>query len=177
MAGVRSCAALARCLTLGLVLATTAGCARTLYNFGEIDPGVIYRSAQPSPMFLRYLVNRYGVRSLINLRGRTPGFESQFAARNGLKIFTFDLSASRPPTQRDVERFLAIVADPTNQPVLVHCRNGVDRTGYMVGLYRLERQGWTPEQVTHEMNRFMQFSVLNSAPQRVITEGARSPAR
>ena len=162
-------------VALALVVGSGAGCARALYNFGEIESGVLYRSAQPSPLFLRYLVARHGVRSLVNLRGRTPGFESRFAAEHGLRLFSFDMSASRAPTQAQVDRFLEIVADEANHPILVHCRNGVDRTGYMVGIVRLQ-QGWTPAQVTREMNRFLQFSVLNAAPQKVITETARSPS-
>ena len=113
------------------------------------------------------------IRSLVNLRGRTPGFESRFAAEHGLPVFSFDLSASRPPTEADVTRFLEIVTDPANQPVLVHCKNGVDRTGYMVALYRIEKEGWSKERALAEMNRFMQFAVLNPVPASVVSEGAR----
>ncbi|MCP4003538.1 MAG: dual specificity protein phosphatase family protein [bacterium] len=157
-----------------VVLAGSPGCARTLYNFGEVHEGQIYRSGQPSPLFLRWLVSKRGVRTLINLRGRTPGFESAFAAHHGLRLYSFNLSASRPPSQDDVERFLRIVRDPANHPLLVHCRNGVDRTGYMVGLVRTTDDGWTVERATNEMNRYLQFSWLNSAPQRVLTEHLRA---
>ena len=46
-------------LALGVVLSILSGslgCARLLYNFGEVDPARIYRAAQPSPLFLRWLV-------------------------------------------------------------------------------------------------------------------------
>lgn len=161
-------------LGLSLLLLAPLGCARTLYNFGTIEPGKVYRSAQPSPLFLRWLVRNTEVRTLVNLRGRTRGFESQFAAENRLRLYSFDLSASRPPTQEDVDRFLAILDDPANHPVLVHCRNGVDRTGYMLALYRIQRQRWTPEQALAEMRRFLQFETLNPVPASVVSEGARS---
>ena len=86
--------------------------------------------------------------------------ESDFAARHRLRLFSFDLSASRPPSQAEVARFLEIVSDPANQPVLVHCRNGVDRTGYMLGLYRIEADGWSPERAAREAVR----SVLAELP-------------
>lgn len=156
-------------------MAASPGCARVVYNFGTVAPERIYRSSQPSPLFLRYLVERYGVRSLVNLRGRTPGFESDFAARQGLKLFSFDLSASRPPDEAEVARFLQIVSDPANQPVLVHCRNGVDRTGYMIGLYRTRADGWSSERAAREMSRYLQFGWLNPTPKRVVEHGLRAP--
>jgi protein tyrosine/serine phosphatase len=158
-----------------LLLGGPSGCTRALYNFGAVQKGQIYRSAQPSPLLLRYLVARQGIRSIVNLRGRTPGYESAFSARNGLRLFTLDLSSRRPPSGAEVERFLGIVTDPENQPVLVHCRNGVDRTGYMVALYRLEEEGWDEARAIREMNRFLQFEWHNPLPQAVVRDGLRSP--
>ena len=170
MARVRLLAAL-------LLFATTsAGCAPLLYNFGSVEDGSIYRSAQPSPLLLRWLVERHGIRTLINLRGRTPGFESAFAARNRLRLYAFDLSASRAPDAGDVERFLALLRDRSNYPLLVHCRNGVDRTGYMLALYRTRELGWDVDRAAREMNRYWQFSWFNPLPQAVVKRGRQRPA-
>jgi protein tyrosine/serine phosphatase len=158
---------------LAVLLIATPSCARTLYNFGTVAEGRVYRSAQPSPWMLRWVVAKHGVRTLVNLRGRTPGFESRFAAQNGLRLFSFDVSASRPPTEPEVERFLAVLADPQNYPILVHCRSGVDRTGYMLAMYRMSAQGWSKEQALAEMRRFMQFETLNGVPATVVRDGAR----
>ncbi len=160
-------------VALILTLGVSSGCARTLYNFGTVEPGRIYRSAQPSPLFLRWLLAQRGIRTLINLRGRTPGFESAFAARHGLRLYSFDLSAGRPPTTQDVERFLSILEDPNNYPLAVHCRNGVDRTGYMLGTYRVEVTGWEAGRAIREMNRYLQFERLNAVPQAVVRDGLR----
>ncbi len=158
-----------------LLLAVSPGCARLAYNFGTIEEGRIYRSAQPSPFFLRWLRSGPEIRTLVNLRGDTPGWESRFAARNGMRLFSFDLSASRPPRQSEVDRFLRVLRDPENYPLLVHCRNGVDRTGYMLALYRTQDQGWDADRAAREMNRFWQFSLFNATPQQVVKEGLRRP--
>lgn len=162
-------------LLLTLALGSSLGCARLLYNFGTVEEGRVYRTSQPSPLFLRWLVSRRQIQTLVNLRGRTPGYESAFAARHGLKLFSFDLSASRPPTQEDVERFLHILQDPDNYPLVVHCRNGVDRTGYMIASYRVEVQGWDANRAAREMNRYLQFEWLNPNPQSVVKDGLRAP--
>jgi protein tyrosine/serine phosphatase len=172
--GTRPRARRAACLlAIALVATSASGCSRALYNFGAVESGRIYRAAQPSPLFLRWLVSRYQIRTLVNLRGRTRGFESAFAARNGLRLYSFRLSSTRPPSPDEVERFLDVVSDPENQPVLVHCRGGVDRSGYMLGIYRLERSGWSRERAVREMNRFLQFEWRNPVPQQVVRDGLR----
>jgi protein tyrosine/serine phosphatase len=173
---VNACARGASVAVAVLLLLATSGCARTLYNFGTVAEGRVYRSAQPSPWMLRWAVANHGVRTLVNLRGRTPGFESHFAAQRGLRLFSFDLSASRPPTDEDVERFLDILGNPEHYPILVHCRSGVDRTGYMLALYRMSEEGWSKEQALAEMRRFLQFETLLAVPATVVRDGARTTA-
>ncbi len=167
--------ALAALLALALATAAGSGCARLVYNFGTVQADQIYRSAQPSPWFLGWLTRHHEIRTLVNLRGDTEGFESAFAARHGLRLYSFDMSASRPPSEQEVARFLAILDDPANRPLLVHCRNGVDRTGYMLGLYRVARHSWDPQRAAREMNRYLQFERLNPVPQQVVRDGARAP--
>jgi protein tyrosine/serine phosphatase len=41
----------------------------------------------------------------------------------------------------EIDRVLAVMADPTMQPVFVHCEHGVDRTGLIVALYRVKYEG------------------------------------
>ena len=162
-------------LLVTFVLGSSLGCARLLYNFGTVEEGRVYRTSQPSPLFLRWLVAQRKIRTLVNLRGRTPGYESAFATRHGLKLFSFNLSAGRPPTQEDIERFLRILQDPDNYPLAVHCRNGVDRTGYMIASYRVGVQGWDANRAAREMNRYLQFEWINPIPQSVVKDGLRAP--
>ena len=46
---------------------------------------------------------------------------------------------------------MAIVSDPKNQPVYVHCLYGSDRTGAMVALYRMALQQWSAKAAIEEM--------------------------
>ncbi len=161
-------------LSVGLaVLSGNLGCARLLYNFGEVEPGRIYRAAQPSPLFLRWLVKHEQIRTLVNLRGKTQGYESAFAGRHGLRVHSFNLSSRRAPSDAQVQRFLAILADPTNHPILVHCRNGADRTGYMLGIYRVGVSGWNVDRAAREMTRYFQFPARNPVPRQVLDDHAR----
>ncbi len=53
----------------------------------------------------------------------------------------------------DVKRFLQLVRDPNNQPVLLHCKHGADRTGMMVAIYRVVEQGWSKQAAIAEMTQ------------------------
>ena len=53
-----------------------------------------------------------------------------------------------------VERALAIINDPANQPVFVHCKHGADRTGTVVAIYRITHDGWSSEQALHEAKKY-----------------------
>jgi len=54
---------------------------------------------------------------------------------------------------RKVLEFLKIVTNPQRQPVFVHCRRGADRTGVMIAVYRVVRQGWSRDAAVEEMTK------------------------
>lgn len=54
------------------------------------------------------------------------------------------------PDRQAVERLLAVIEDPTRQPVFIHCRRGADRTGTIVAIYRLRHDCWSAEQAIGE---------------------------
>jgi protein tyrosine phosphatase (PTP) superfamily phosphohydrolase (DUF442 family) len=58
------------------------------------------------------------------------------------------------PSTDDIQKFLAIVEDPSKQPVVVHCAQGVRRTGMMVAAYQETVLGWDKERVKREMLTF-----------------------
>jgi tyrosine-protein phosphatase SIW14 len=55
------------------------------------------------------------------------------------------------PVEENVRKFLAVMADPKNHPVLVHCFAGIHRTGAYTALYRMEFEHWTHDRALEEM--------------------------
>ncbi len=117
-----------------------------LPNLHAVSP-ILFRSAQPTADGFRELA-RLGVKSVISLRA----FHGDSAALAGT-----GLGYSRIPfhtwhaEDEDVVAFLRFVNDPVNQPVLVHCLHGADRTGTMCAIQRIAVDGWTVERAVEEM--------------------------
>ncbi len=126
-----------------------------LPHFGAVRPGVLYRSGQPRAAGLPAL-RLYGIRTLVNLRG--TGFadsraEMAFAARHGLRFYHLPVGTTEDAIADSVRRFLAIMEDRDNWPVLVHCSRGKERAGLFSAVFRMEFDGWSNQKALYEMHR------------------------
>lgn len=61
------------------------------------------------------------------------------------------MNASDQPNELQVNQILDALKNVDNFPVFIHCHHGQDRTGLIIGLYRVEVQGWTPSKAYQEM--------------------------
>lgn len=119
-------------------------------NFGRIAPGIT-RGAQPSDKALAMMA-KDGVKTIIDLRMNGSGTENEEATTNrlGMKYVHIPMTLFTPNTQQ-VAQFLSIVNSPANLPAFVHCRQGADRTGTLVAIYRRKVQGWDFDKTYTEM--------------------------
>ncbi len=107
-------------------------------NFGVVAPGRLYRSNHPTPGRLAMLARRYGLRTLINLRGRcgngSDALSRAQAARLGLRFVDAPLSSGRAPLREEVLVLAdALLGSP--EPLLVHCKSGADRAGFAAAVF------------------------------------------
>jgi protein tyrosine/serine phosphatase len=128
------------------------------HNFGSVVDGVLLRSRAPSRAFLEYLRERYGVRTVVDLRdpanpheGPLVEHERRWAADLGLTHISYPL---RAPLDADrAVDFVEALVSSAAAPVLVHCEGGKDRTGVLVALVRL-REGRDYRFALDEMERY-----------------------
>lgn len=107
----------------------------------------LYRSAQPTAIGMQNL-KAMGIKTVINLRS----FHSDRDELAGTDLSYEHLTMKAwHPEYKEAVRFLEIVTDPDNAPVLVHCQHGADRTGTMCAIYRITVQGWSKENAIKEM--------------------------
>ncbi|MBL1214709.1 MAG: hypothetical protein HND52_15235 [Ignavibacteriae bacterium] len=124
------------------------------FNFHIAAPGV-WRSSQPNQTSLEKM-KMHGLKTIINLRGdeETNNWESEFSDSLGLQYFNEPLDARDEFNTEQVQRILDIVADTANQPVLIHCLGGKDRTGLITGIYNTHYLGKDFDEVKKETIMF-----------------------
>lgn len=127
-----------------------------LGNLFQVSPE-LYRSKQPSPKALQ---NILAGKAFIDGAAPVHTIVELLATRDVDGAALGDSSAVRHewlkfnpfhPVDADVLKFLQIVTTKSQQPVLVHCAQGSDRTGMMVAIYRIVVQGWSKDDALKEM--------------------------
>jgi hypothetical protein len=134
-----------------------------------VHPGRVYRSGQMTAEGFANAVDRYGIRTIINVQDEYPDptIDASFWTRCTLKESAMcrDLGVryihlaptlisrrlipeKRPPA---IDELLAILDDESNYPVLIHCHAGLHRTGILTAVYRMEYEGWTADEAFREM--------------------------
>ncbi len=105
-------------------------------NFREVAAGKIYRSGQPRVEQLRSWVNRYNIKTIINLRGtKAPhaAEEVQLAKELNVRMVFVELSAYNLISREEFDELLSVLKT-AQQPILIHCKSGVDRAGTVSAL-------------------------------------------
>jgi len=121
-----------------------------LDSVGRVASG-IYRGAQPEREGFATL-KAMGIRTVVNLRTRHGEREAVEAA--GMRYVGIPMSFWKDVDPAVVRVALSMMTDPANQPVFVHCSRGVDRTGVVVAVYRMEVDGWSEAEAEAEMEAF-----------------------
>ena len=114
-------------------------------NFATVVEDELYRSAQPTARQLESYVRRYGIKTVINLRGANPGKpwydeERQAASKLAVQLVDFPMSARELfPATRAAQ--LIELFRTAEKPILVHCMAGADRTGLASVIYTTQLAG------------------------------------
>lgn len=121
-------------------------------NFGQVNPHY-YRGAQPRGRDFAALAAA-GVKTVIDLAAEGDPAEQANATNAGMRFVRIPMTTHQAPGADTIARFLALVNDPVNQPVYVHCMGGRHRTGVMTAIYRMTDDGWSPAQAFREMKQY-----------------------
>jgi protein tyrosine/serine phosphatase len=137
-------------------------------NLAEVEAGRIYRSNHPTPQRLRRLTRELGLKTLINLRGKTQSgsdaLSRDAALQLGLDFHDMSLESRGAPKADRIQRLHDIVRDMRG-PALMHCKSGADRAGLAAGLCVLFHGG-TARQALRQLS--LRFGHIKQAKTGIL---------
>jgi tyrosine-protein phosphatase SIW14 len=144
-------------------------------NFGVVEEGRVYRAGQVSPAAMRRLHERFGFRTVIDLgsferESRGERRNQRIAESLGVTRYRFDLIGDATGNPNAYVQALRIMTDPANQPVLVHCGAGSERTGCAVLLFENLMHGVSLEEGLKGAERFKHRPHRNPRLREVVEQ-------
>jgi protein tyrosine phosphatase (PTP) superfamily phosphohydrolase (DUF442 family) len=133
------------------------------YHLETVDEGVLYRDGNRGMREFATMVRKVRPRTVVCLVDEREmvdpekpmfGEEMKFLEQQGIKVEHIAVKLGGWPDTEHVRRFLDIVAKKENQPVVVHCAQGVRRTGMFVAAYQQSVLGWDDAKTKAEMKTF-----------------------
>jgi protein tyrosine/serine phosphatase len=129
--------------------------------------GNFYRSAQPDAQGFRTLATQYGVKAVISLRA----FNSDEPLTRGLnlRLARFHIHTWHIEREDVVGALRTLRQAVSQEPVLLHCQHGADRTGLITALYRIVYEGWSKPAALEEMlnGKFGYHAVWGNIPRYI----------
>jgi protein tyrosine/serine phosphatase len=109
-----------------------------------------YRGGQPEGLAGFQFLKQQGFKTIINLRQEND--EASVVKRLGMNYVHLPMSVSpwSKIPQSSIAKYFQVMSNPDNYPIFIHCRRGADRTGAMVGFYRIAAQGWNGKRAHSE---------------------------
>ena len=134
-----------------------------LYHPGTVQAGVLYRDGNRGLREFQHALAADKVRTVFSLVDddemndpKKPQFvdESNYCSARLIQYIRIPVKLGGWPTTEDIRRFIKYASDPTNQPALVHCAQGIRRTGMFVAAYQMSVLHESKDQAISEIKTF-----------------------
>ena len=108
------------------------------YRFYEVIAGRLYRSVQLSPDDLDNIINKEGIKTIINFRDEINGkrwldYGEKICAQYKVVLLNFDIETNKLPKYSVCQGVINSLTK-VERPILIHSMNSLDITGFFSGL-------------------------------------------
>lgn len=139
------------------------------YNLVTISEDKVYNSGVIPPKKLPEVINDHRIKTVIDLRDGNEQTELNPESKMQVNIESkivgtisgvkyFNLPTDQIPKDSTVQKFLKIMDNPKNYPVLIHCHHGVGRSRLFSSIYRIEFENFSNEDARANARYFWEFS-------------------
>ncbi len=140
------------------------------HNFETITDGKVYKSAVIPPDELASYVNKYHIKSIVDLRfpgttdlANNPEIPFEIIAEKEAiakmkGVNYFNNGSDQVPKQENLDRFFKIMDNKDNYPVLIHCYHGTGRAEMYSALYRIEYENFSNESARNGVRTLIKWS-------------------
>lgn len=139
-------------------------------NFHTIEPGMLYTSGQPRGMDYTRLLYKYHIGTIVNVRSASEHREKNWyneevtwVRNNGVNYIELSIEKNNYlPDKQTQDRFLAIMADKANLPVLLHDSNGRKRVSILAAVWAVKARGDTVAEAVELVRGIKEQPVLKA---------------
>ena len=118
-------------------------------NLFQVTP-TLFRSEQLTAKE-EALLQQHNIKTIINLRFFDRNDDQEESSNLPLNLVNHPLKSWRIKPKEIADVLYHIEQAQKKGGVLVHCDHGADRTGLILGMYRLVNQGWSMDEAKREM--------------------------
>jgi len=147
-------------------------------NFYVIEPSVFYTSGQPRGMDYTRMLYKYHIATIVNVRPASESREKNWyneeitwVRNNHVKYIELPVEkANYFPNKETQDQFLAIMADKSNLPVLLHGSSGEKRVPILTAVWLIKAQGYTVEETIKIVDKINDDRKITEAESKFITQ-------
>lgn len=141
-----------------------SGIKKILDNFHTVEKGALYRSGQLKPNRLKKYIKKNGIKTIINLRGVNSTMqwwqqEKELANKLGVNFYNIPFNAGSFSSKKNLYKLLYLY-EHAPKPILIHCRDGADRSGEAAAIWVLEKQRKNKKEALKQLSlkyRYVKF--------------------
>lgn len=138
-------------------------------NFYQISPNA-YRSSQPTPYQVIRRAKKYGIKTIVNVRGfpkNSPlhDLEQEACDKAGITLKHYKIYSRTIPRLEELKTLHALLNE-IEYPVMFHCKSGADRVGIVSTLYLHWKEGIPLEETN--MLKFWPYGHIKGAKTGIL---------
>lgn len=139
-------------------------------NFGRLDAR-LFRGAQPE-ISAYPVLKTFGINAVVRFStgGDYIEIERREVEKLGIHFVSLPWRADETPGADQIADFFEVMRAHPDWKIFVHCREGVDRTGVMVALYRIAVDHWSVDAAVNEMRAFHYHTIFQPHLQTFVEQ-------